>query len=301
MRKIALFWLAGSIFLLTANGQEAERVISFPDIPGYLTLKCDFHMHTVLSDGSVWPDIRVQEALRDGLDAISITDHLEYQPKSEDIPHPDRNRGYELALKAAGNSDLVIINGTEITRSMPPGHANAIFVKDVNAMISDDYMQSFRMAKEQGAFIFWNHPHWTAQQADGVATLSELHLEMIREGLLHGIEIYNENTYSDEALEIAAKHDLTLMGNSDIHGLIDYQFDVANGAHRPVTLVFSREKTEESLREALFEGRTAVWFDNTLVGSNSYLAPLLKASLEARALNGGPVQKIWIEMVRTLT
>ena len=45
-------------------------LIEFPDVPGYLTLKCDLHMHTVFSDGSVWPNIRVQEALRDGLDAI---------------------------------------------------------------------------------------------------------------------------------------------------------------------------------------------------------------------------------------
>ena len=33
-----------------------------PDIPGYVTLKCDFHMHTVFSDGNVWPPIRTEEA-----------------------------------------------------------------------------------------------------------------------------------------------------------------------------------------------------------------------------------------------
>ena len=48
-----------------------------PDIPGYYTMKCDFHMHTVFSDGKVWPDVRVKEAIAEGLDAISITDHVE--------------------------------------------------------------------------------------------------------------------------------------------------------------------------------------------------------------------------------
>jgi hypothetical protein len=89
-----------------ATPEEGTRAIEFPDIPGYVTLKCDLHMHTVFSDGSVWPDIRVQEAIRDGLDVIAITDHVEYQPKKKDIPHENRNRGYELALKSAGKADF---------------------------------------------------------------------------------------------------------------------------------------------------------------------------------------------------
>ncbi len=88
-----------------AGTLSADRKIEFPDIAGYQTLKCDFHMHTVLSDGSVWPNIRVQEAIRDGLDAISITDHIEYQPHIDDIPHPDRNRGHEIATDVARNSN----------------------------------------------------------------------------------------------------------------------------------------------------------------------------------------------------
>ena len=92
-----------------------NRKIEFPDIPGYKTLICDFHQHTVFSDGNVWPSIRVQEAIKDGLDAISITDHIEYQPHSEDIPHPDRNRSYQVAIEAAKNKSLIVINGSEIT------------------------------------------------------------------------------------------------------------------------------------------------------------------------------------------
>ena len=56
-----------------------DRAIVFPDVAGYLTLKADLHMHTVFSDGEVWPSVRVQEAQRDSLDIISLTEHLEYQ------------------------------------------------------------------------------------------------------------------------------------------------------------------------------------------------------------------------------
>jgi hypothetical protein len=299
LRFLTLFTLlvTGSLLVFAQETKSfaSKRIIEFPDIPGYRTLKCDFHMHTVFSDGSVWPDIRVQEALQDGLDAISITDHIEYQNKAKDIPHPDRNRGYEIARAAARGSGLIVINGAEITRSMPPGHANAIFLKDVNRLNQEDVMEVFREARRQDAFVFWNHPHWTDQQPNGIVPLAPMHLDLFSEGLISGIEIYNEYTYSDEALQIALDHGLTLMGNSDIHGLIDYQFSVPEGGHRPVTLVFATEKSEQAIREALDRGRTAVWFDNTLVGDPAYLAPLVTSSVKAMKKGSGPVQEVVFE------
>ena len=72
-----------SAFLLTTclmSGQAQRRnEIQVPDLDGYTTLKCDFHMHSVFSDGLVWPTVRVDEAYRDGLDAISLTEHIEYR------------------------------------------------------------------------------------------------------------------------------------------------------------------------------------------------------------------------------
>ena len=298
--KAALTLLFSTFLLIGTSAQtekpeENTRAIEFPDIPGYVTLKCDLHMHTVLSDGNVWPNIRVQEALKDGLDVISITDHIEYQPHFLDIPHPDRNRSYELALKAAEGTELLIIPGTEITRSMPPGHFNAIFVKDVNALIQKDVMEVFREAKKQGAFVFWNHPHWTSQQANGVATLTEMQLELFKEGLISGIEIYNNSTYSVEALKIAKDYNLTVTGNSDIHGLVDWQFGVSEGGHRPVTLVFASEKSKAAMKEAMENRQTAVWFDNTLVGDARFVGPLVKSSLEIIRQSKSQVQGIEIK------
>jgi hypothetical protein len=279
---------------LSSTGHRNPE-IEFPDIPGYRTLKCDFHMHTVFSDGDVWPGIRVEEAIRDGLDAISITDHVEYQPHDKDITLPDRNRPYQLALQEARNSDLLLINGAEITRSMPPGHFNAIFVKDANALDQKNVMDVLREAKRQEAFVFWNHPHWTSQKPDGVATLTGMHHTLLEEGLFSGIEICNETTYSDEALDIAEEYDLTILGNSDIHGLIDWEYDQSEGEHRPVTLVFASEKTEGSLREALRDRRTVVWFDNTLVGDAEYLVPLVEQSMAVTRFPGRQMEAILVE------
>jgi len=273
------------IFSQQINGHYHGRQISFPNIPGFITLVADFHMHTVLSDGEVWPSIRVEEAIRDGLDAIAVTDHIEYQPHQHDIPHTDRNRPYQIASSRAENRALIVINGAEVTRNMPPGHANAIFLEDVNKLNVKDSIKAFKEAKKQGAFIFWNHPHWEAQYTDGIAKLTELHKKLIKKGMLNGIEVVNDVTYSDEALQIALDYDLTIMGNSDIHGLVDWQYDLPSGGHRPVTLVFAKEKSAESLKEALFKKRTVVFFNDMLIGRSEFLVPLLTESIIAENAN----------------
>jgi len=279
LRSIIILSICASCFLSKTGNCQTDRKIEFPNLPSYLTLKTDFHIHTVFSDGSVWPDIRIEEAVRDGLDAISLTEHLEYQPHEKDLPHPNRNRSYILAKELAKPHDLIVIHGTEITRDLPPGHANALFIKDANKINLDDPIESYRAAREQGAFIFWNHPNWINQKEDGRVALTDMHKELIENDLLHGIEVVNDLTYSDDALNVALENNLTVMGTSDIHGLVDWQYRLDEGGHRPITLVFAKERNEESIREALFSGRTITWFENILIGKDQHLQDLIKASL----------------------
>ena len=74
------------------------------------------------------------KALWDGLDLISITDH-DYQPHKGDIPNPNKNRSFEIANKYAKGKELNVVLGAEITRSMPPGHLNAVFISDANLLL----------------------------------------------------------------------------------------------------------------------------------------------------------------------
>ena len=82
MKRILLFCVAaivGSSALIAQNvnkiyvpesiGDVRQEVV-IPDVAGYKVLKCDFHIHTVFSDGDVWPTYRVTEAWKDGLDVI---------------------------------------------------------------------------------------------------------------------------------------------------------------------------------------------------------------------------------------
>ncbi|GGD55803.1 hypothetical protein GCM10011361_22950 [Muriicola marianensis] len=271
----------------------------YPDIPGYVTIKADLHQHTVFSDGEVWPSIRVMEALRENLDAISLTEHLEYQPHKEDIPHPDRNRSYVLAMQEAENHGLMIIHGSEITRDSPIGHSNALFISDANTLLDEDPKVPFSEAKKQGAFIFWNHPAWYRQSPSGNPIISEFQLERIKAGELHGIEVINEYDYAEESLAIAMEHNLTIMGTSDIHGLIDWQY-LEKGGHRPITLVFAREKSPESMKEALFSGKTVAVYNSLFVGKPEFLIPLLHACVQVNSANYIPntdILKVELENV----
>ena len=278
---IKLFLIISTVLYGHDSGQN--RKIEFPNLPGYKTLVCDLHMHSVFSDGSVWPDIRVQEAIRDGLDIIATTEHIEYQPWKADIPHPDRNRSYEYHSNFAKNSDVIVLNGSEITRDMPPGHANAIFIKDANKLITEDPLDAYLEARKQDAFIFWNHPYWASQSPDASVPLSQMHRDLIDKGLIEGIEIVNDTTFSNEALQIALDYNLTILGTSDIHGIVDWQYRIPSGGHRPVTLVFAREKTKTALKRALRKGNTVVWFKKKLIGKKEFLIPLINSSLKVNS------------------
>ncbi|MBI1339995.1 PHP domain-containing protein [bacterium] len=282
------------------------RRIDFPALPdGRHVLAVDLHTHSVFSDGMVWPSIRVQEAQKDGLYAMAVTEHLEYQPKITDIPHPDRNRSYALATEAARprplrardpEKDLLVINGAEVTRGMPPGHINAVFITDANALITPDATDALRRANDQGAFVFWNHPYWTAQTPDGVAKLTPMHQTLIKDGLLHGVEVANGADLSPEAFKIAIDNNLTILGTSDIHGLIDWEYDLANGGHRTATLVLTPDLTADGLKSALKAGDTVAIYNDNLVGLKRNVEAVVKGVLTAEV--GQPVNNTQVTPVR---
>jgi 3',5'-nucleoside bisphosphate phosphatase len=250
-----------------------------PDIPGYRTIKGDFHMHTVFSDGKVWPTTRVEEAWREGLDVIAITDHIEYRPF---IKEGDHNIAYDIAKSTADRLGIMLIKGSEITRrEMPPGHLNAIFLEDANALEKDDWRDALRAARDQGAFIFWNHPGWSRQQKDTTLWWDE-HTWMMENNLMHGIEVVSglDHAYYPEAHTWAKEKGLTMMGTTDIHNPIGMDYNFALGEKRAMTLIFAKEFTENGLKEALFAGRTIAYYQDNFYGNQEYLEALFKASLQ---------------------
>jgi len=261
-----------------AFGARARREIKIPDVLGYKTLKCDFHTHTVFSDGGVWPSIRIEEAWREGLDAFAITDHIEYQPHKEDV-RTNHNRSYKIAKTGAESLGLMIIKGAEISRDMPPGHFNAIFLKDANALDTKEWRDALSAAMEQGAFIFWNHPGWREQAPEGKAVWYAEHTELYEKGWMQGIEVVNENEYYPEVHKWCLEKKVAMLGNSDIHSPTNLEYESQEVKHRAMTLVLAKEKNEEGIKEALRDRRTVVYWKNNLIGEEKYLRAIFNESI----------------------
>ena len=273
------FFITTSLLTLSALSYSQERNnINVPDLDSLITLKCDFHIHTVFSDGLVWPTVRVQEAYSEGLDAISITEHIEYRPHKKDVVS-DHNRSFDIAQKTADEYGVILIKGSEITRPMAPGHSNAIFIKDSNSLDKKKYMDAYKEAKKQNAFIFWNHPGWYSQQPDTTLWWPE-HSELLEKGMMHGIEVANGVLLTPEAIDWCLENKLTMLGSSDIHQPINTDVDFAKGEHRSMTFVLAKERSEQGIREAFEARRTLVYYQDMLIGEEQYLRPFFEKSIE---------------------
>ena len=276
-----------SLFLIIAciSSYSQKRKVFFSSPSDTYIISSDLHIHTVFSDGEVWPSIRIKEARRDSLDLISMTEHLEYLSYKNDLIITDRNRSYNISKSLLTiDEPLMIVNGSEITKPMPPGHFNAIFVKDVNPLLNSDGEKSMIEANKQGAFVFWNHPNWIENRDDGIAKFDEIHQRLLEKKLFHGIEVVNEHTYSEEALALALDNNLTIMGTSDIHGLIDWTFDKEKKQHRPITFILSKNRTIKSIRDALFNQKTFVWHRDILIGKEENISPVVSENLKITSL-----------------
>ncbi len=261
---------------------ELKRPVTpyFPDIDGYHTLLCDLHTHTVFSDGLVWPTVRVDEAYREGLDALAVSDHIEHQPHKDDIP-TQHNRSYEIAIQRAEEMGLLLVKAAEITRDTPPGHYNALYIEDVDPLVKDEFLDVIKAANEQHAFVFWNHHAWKGEDRGKWA---DLQTTMVENGWLHGMEVCNGNSYYPNAHRWCLDKNLAMLGNTDLHAPSFYS-EYTPQEHRSLTLVFAKERSLDSIQEALKAGRTAVWYMNQLIGRQEYLQRMYDASVSVSPIH----------------
>jgi hypothetical protein len=97
---------------------------------------------------------------------------------------------------------------------------------------------------------------------------------------MHGMEIVNTDEYYPLAFQWCIEKKITMLGNSDIHSPILMDYDLREGRHRPMTLVFAKARTLEAVKDALIDGRTAVYNEDNLLGEEKYLKPIFEKSVE---------------------
>jgi len=273
------------------------RKITIPDVGEYTVLKGDFHMHTIFSDGTILPRQRVLEAVDNGLDVIAITDHIE--GNSAVGKKDDHNKSYNLAKPEADKNKLILVHGTEITKS--EWHFNALFVKDVNAIavVVDDWQAMIAVAVEQGGFVFWNHPNWIdttpnkapfgRKNGEPMRFFDEID-EVQKKGHLHGIEVFSNSAciYNPIAHDWCNERDLAVLANTDLHPSELERFGRQN-LRRPMTLILAKDRTLESVQEAFFAKRTIGWAADMIFGRQPWVEELFRSCVEIKKTETGLV------------
>ena len=275
-----------ALFALSPAGdaQERRHRLVVPAPTGFEVLTADLHLHSVFSDGEVWPTVHVREAWRDGLDVVSLTEHREYRPHARDLSGGTL-RAYELARPLAEQLGILLVPGVEITRPVPgqtstwpvgSAHFNALFISDEEPLDAPDLATALGTARGQGGFVTWNHPQFMGRPAQWYQHVDEL----FERHLFSGIEVVNGDEYSPEAFAWALERRLTILACSDAHLPMPAHL---RSARRPVTLLFARRRDITAIREALVERRTAAWLDGDVWGEEEWLRAIWDGAVQASA------------------
>jgi len=311
MRLAAVPALIVSAMVATPSPAPAAEPIALQNFPptarGFQVLAGDLHVHTIFSDAYVWPNLRVEEALDEGLAAIAITDHAETTLATQLITSADtglldKNQAFVLADRQVrdGGLPLTVIAGVELTRGI--GHMNCVFIQDANQMrsaphpdaqSSQDVYEYFhtvgpeteaqveaalRRAEKQGGICFQNHPYWPGFPSY-VARPEPVHQRFFDQRLLRGIEVANGNKIFPQAVDLALKNNLAMLGNSDTHRQIKWELAANALPHRTVTLFLAKNREAQSLHGALAAGRTVALYRQTLIGREADVADILGSAL----------------------
>jgi len=83
--------------------------------------------------------------------------------------------------------------------------------------------------------------------------------------------------------------------NHDIHPP-ELRVQTTSTDHRTCTLVFATEASADGIKQALVEGRTAVWFGDQVIGRREWLAPLFDACVEIAKPHLRSGNDVWVRV-----
>ncbi len=281
MSRIRLFAISAfALLLLCAGGTQAAERFDFPDVGAWQVLRCDFHTHTIISDGKMTGRERVEESKRLGYDVIAITDHGQLL-------------AYRSAKYVGDQIGVLVIRGLESgirdkEHYVILGINSAYRPRDSHRWAESKgedtvfYQEQMAEVARCGGLIIWAHPHVGFREPSRWG---------MKQGIIQGIEIKNggpgkgwgtqfthgTNWYPN-AFEWAMEHNLAMFACTDVHG--------DRTPNPPVTLVLAEERSEKGVMDAIRSLRTVAWFDGMLWGRKEIIGPLTGAMVQGEATGG---------------
>ena len=92
-------------------------------------------------------------------------------------------------------------------------------------------------------------------------------------------DVMNGSSFYPLTIDWAKQHNLFVSSNTDIHDGTAETYRI-NGVRRNMTLIFAKDKSVESLREAVVAHRTLAYSCGTLAGDEQLLRDLVLASVK---------------------
>lgn len=202
-------------------------------------LKGDMHMHTTFSDGA--PNTvydRVQQARKNGLDFIIITDHITAKTDKEALI-----AYYNTVLEAdKSNPDIIVLWGFEWTyRWHILGYG---LTPDAMEHISENTQEEITKISDSGGVAFFAHPDWSEASYDDLYSFENLRGF---EGFNYGhMESFIRIGGEWDSLLMAGK-DYIIIGGSDAHGSEE-------AGQWGATFIYCLNATEKGIIEGLKRG-----------------------------------------------
>ena len=192
----------------------------------------------------------------------------------------DLNLPCRVAKSSAEQYGLILIPGIEITRDpLTIGHYNALFVKDANTIYDADPIVSIKNAREQGAIIVQNHPGWRRKNLE----VLEFEQKVYADDLIDGVEIMNGSEFYPTVVDRASEKKMFMSANTDIHGTTARDY-TSVGQLRDMTLILAKDKSLDSVKEALMARRTLAYAYGSIAGEEQLVRDFFNACITYETL-----------------
>ena len=213
--------------------QPGSAARALPHGEGLTWFACDFHAHTLHSDGGLSVDQLAARARQAGLDVLAVTDH-------------NTVSAHRQLPAAAARYGLTLIPGQEVTTDR--GHANAF--GEIGWIDFREHPQRWiDEVHQRGGLISINHPvagdcSWQWETAARPRLVEAMHTSWL---------LFPTDTSIWSWLAAWGADGLSIVGGSDFHWP-----DVGVEVGTPTTWVAAADRSPASILDAIRAGRTSL-------------------------------------------